>query len=267
MKTVFDPVFQGLQIDWHHDREVEFIGPAVLKGLAFNTAATCKLKNKVISYVYPITASRAQGTLTLEYRTSPFSWPSQWEAVPGKLTIEFADDASLEPAKVTWWNEDTSESSLLERGKEWVYVGPPTVPVVLKVRGRLHTLRLQRPAQQALRNKLISTFASCQITDTRCLSTLEACHIVPVGNGGDDSMANALLLRRDLHALFDAGLLRLRQETDSWSIELDPRVTDRCYQSLRKLSLPADRFRLNTPYLLARAELELRSVSADKVGS
>jgi hypothetical protein len=267
IRKVFDGDFHGLQIYWGDAKEVEFIGPAVLRGLSFNTAATCKLGHKIISYVYPVSASRTQENLTLEYKASPSSWPASWEAVPGTLTIQFDDEVSLEPIKVTWWNQDTGESCSLEPGKEWVYVEPPPPPdLKSSIRGRLLTSRLERPKQQALRNKLIASFSGCQITGATCLSTLEACHIVPVRNGGDDTLANALLLRRDIHALFDAGLLRLRQKADCWHIELAPQVSDSCYQFLHAVSLPLETFRLNTEHLLARTKLESRARSADWEG-
>ena len=45
----------------------------------------------------------------------------------------------------------------------------------------------------------------CAITRERTLPALEAAHIRPYKNGGDHEARNGLLLRRDLHKLFDDG--------------------------------------------------------------
>jgi|HubBroStandDraft_6_1064221.scaffolds.fasta_scaffold1813619_1 hypothetical protein len=45
----------------------------------------------------------------------------------------------------------------------------------------------------------------CVVTHERTLPALEAAHIRPYGEGGEHEPSNGLLLRRDLHSLFDAG--------------------------------------------------------------
>jgi putative restriction endonuclease len=47
----------------------------------------------------------------------------------------------------------------------------------------------------------------CAVTRERTLPALEAAHIRPYGDGGEHRVDNGLLLRRDLHALFDRGYL------------------------------------------------------------
>lgn len=45
----------------------------------------------------------------------------------------------------------------------------------------------------------------CAVTRERTLPALEAAHIRPYGDGGAHKARNGLLLRRDIHSLFDAG--------------------------------------------------------------
>ena len=45
----------------------------------------------------------------------------------------------------------------------------------------------------------------CAVTRERTLPALEAAHIRPYAEGGDHEARNGLLLRRDIHSLFDAG--------------------------------------------------------------
>ena len=46
---------------------------------------------------------------------------------------------------------------------------------------------------------------SCAVTGERTLPALEAAHIVPYSEGGSHDAKNGLLLRRDIHSLFDGG--------------------------------------------------------------
>lgn len=45
----------------------------------------------------------------------------------------------------------------------------------------------------------------CAVTRERTLPALEAAHIHPYAEGGEHEARNGLLLRRDIHSLFDAG--------------------------------------------------------------
>jgi putative restriction endonuclease len=49
----------------------------------------------------------------------------------------------------------------------------------------------------------------CAITGERTLPALEAAHIKPFGEGGSHDPQNGLLLRRDIHALFDVGYVTI----------------------------------------------------------
>ena len=67
----------------------------------------------------------------------------------------------------------------------------------------------------------------CAVTQERTLPALEAAHIRPYGNGGEHEAQNGILLRRDIHSLFDAGYVtvtpdlhfevsrRIREEFDN----------------------------------------------------
>ena len=45
----------------------------------------------------------------------------------------------------------------------------------------------------------------CAVSKERTLPALEAAHIRPYSDGGDNEASNGLLFRRDIHSLFDAG--------------------------------------------------------------
>jgi putative restriction endonuclease len=75
----------------------------------------------------------------------------------------------------------------------------------------------------------------CAVTRERTLPALEAAHIKPYGDGGEHRVDNGLLLRRDLHALFDKGYVTV---TPDLRLEVSRRIREefengRDYYALR----------------------------------
>lgn len=66
---------------------------------------------------------------------------------------------------------------------------------------------LLRPGQLALRTKMLALYGRCEISGETEHDALEAAHIIDHSASGSSIVENALLLRADLHALFDAGKL------------------------------------------------------------
>lgn len=66
---------------------------------------------------------------------------------------------------------------------------------------------VQRPGQQAFRDTLLTAYGCCQVTGTTVIETLEAAHIHPDRGPVTNHISNGLLLRADLHCLFDVGLM------------------------------------------------------------
>jgi putative restriction endonuclease len=63
----------------------------------------------------------------------------------------------------------------------------------------------------------------CAVTRERTLPVLEAVHIKPFAAGGDHEVANGLLLRRDLHVLFDRGYVTV---TPDYRFEVSRRIRE-----------------------------------------
>lgn len=113
-------------------------------------------------------------------------------------------------------------------------------------------LRRLRPGQGEFRRRLIEAVgARCLISGEEVEEVLEAAHIDPHAETGDDRLENGLLLRADLHALFDAALLAV--EPESLTVAIHPNARERQYREFhgRRLSLPAD-------WPIRRAALERR---------
>ncbi len=94
----------------------------------------------------------------------------------------------------------------------------------------------------------------CAVTGERTLPVLEAAHIRPYADGGEHRVDNGLLLRRDLHTLFDRGYVTV---TPSYSLEVSRRIREefengRDYYALqgKELRPPEDRFEPPSPEFL-----------------
>ena len=84
----------------------------------------------------------------------------------------------------------------------------------------------------------------CAVTRERTLPALEAAHIRPYGDGGAHEARNGMLLRRDIHSLFDAGYVTVTPDLD---FEVSRRIKEefengRHYYALhgQRISAPAD---------------------------
>jgi putative restriction endonuclease len=63
----------------------------------------------------------------------------------------------------------------------------------------------------------------CAVTGERTLPALDAAHIRPYADGGDHETRNGLLLRRDIHSLFDAGYVTV---TPEYHFEVSRRIRE-----------------------------------------
>ena len=64
---------------------------------------------------------------------------------------------------------------------------------------------------------------SCAVTSERALPVLEAAHIKPYAEGGEHRIDNGILLRSDVHRLFDKGYMTI---TPDMNIEISRRIKE-----------------------------------------
>ncbi len=75
----------------------------------------------------------------------------------------------------------------------------------------------KRQGQPAFRAALLQAYESrCAITEADTIEVLEAAHITPFSEGGPMTTDNGLLLRSDVHTLFDLGLIAV--DTNQWAL-------------------------------------------------
>lgn len=94
-----------------------------------------------------------------------------------------------------------------------------------------------RRGQNKFRNSLIKAYnGACAVTGSKTIEILEAAHIVPYKGNNTNKIQNGLLLRSDIHTLFDLGLLTIIPET--FEIKLHSSVKAPEYLQYNNLRLP-----------------------------
>ncbi|HHR0843562.1 TPA: HNH endonuclease [Klebsiella aerogenes] len=85
----------------------------------------------------------------------------------------------------------------------------------------------KRRGQKAFRDNLISQTAKCAVTGCKIVDILEAAHISAYKNDTHNHVSNGLLLRCDMHTLYDLDLFAINP--DSLIIYFAPQIQDKEY--------------------------------------
>lgn len=99
---------------------------------------------------------------------------------------------------------------------------------------------VERAGQGAFRDMLLEAYGHrCAISDCDAPDALEAAHISPYRGAHTDRIDNGLLLRADLHTLFDRGLLGI--DGDDWTVVVAPTLRGTVYGGLagQRIRAPA----------------------------
>lgn len=103
-------------------------------------------------------------------------------------------------------------------------------------REKIARLVAKRRGQPEFRKKLILAYNSrCAISGCRAIAALEAVHIVPYKGPQTNHVSNGLLLRADLHTLFDVGLLAI--DSTNMTVLVHPALASTEYEIFAGKSL------------------------------
>jgi hypothetical protein len=98
--------------------------------------------------------------------------------------------------------------------------------------GRKPTISYTRQGQQIFRECLLNRFGSvCAFTGANPPGALDAAHLYMFSGAPEHDLSGGLLLRCDLHALFDRDLITI--DPDAWTIDLAPELHN--YPALKAL--------------------------------
>lgn len=163
----------------------------------------------------------------------------------------FLDESDWFPAPVInaptkCFRADEEEGSTLWKAVK-AHLESDAYPPILNDNARFGAPHLiqSRLGQGAFRAKVTDNYARrCAVTQERTLPALEAAHIKPYRDHGGHDVQNGLLLRRDIHSLFDTGYVTV---TPDHHFEVSDRIREefengRHYYDLhgRQISLPKD---------------------------
>lgn len=125
------------------------------------------------------------------------------------------------------------EDSLPYEGRASAAAPSPTVELAILTVDRRTTrtqVSVTRPGQSSFRSDMLNRFGGeCCISGCRVETLLEAAHIIPYRGDQSDDVTNGLLLRVDLHRLFDAHLVTINPNT--FTVEVANSVEDTGYQA------------------------------------
>ncbi|MGY0574198.1 HNH endonuclease [Bradyrhizobium sp. RDM12] len=146
---------------------------------------------------------------------------------PGTVRFFLGESAgSMTIAEVRW----------ADPGKKFVHLEPaPAVDLVTaddverrREIDRLERIAKHRPEQVRFRSELFSIYnGACAVTGCTIPEALQAAHLETLDGKDINDPCNGILLRADIHELFDAGLLSLSR--DGLNIEISELLTDDYY--------------------------------------
>lgn len=111
----------------------------------------------------------------------------------------------------------------------------------------------KREGQDRFRTRLMDAYgARCAITGYDAPETLEAAHIYPYRGPATNVVSNGLLLRSDMHKLFDRGAIAVNEI--SWNVLVKPHLLVTRYAGLASLRLRLPREQSSRPSTAALRE-------------
>lgn len=151
--------------------------------------------------------------------TEPFFWPEeQWIPIPSDWAPNIVQGKSYDDAEApgrALWHEVLARLALDPRLREIKEEGP---------RYGAEYLARARLGQGAFRVLVTDAYQKrCAISGERTLPVLQAAHIRPYAAAGPHRVSNGLLLRSDLHILFDRGYVTVTPEL---RVEVSKRIKE-----------------------------------------
>jgi putative restriction endonuclease len=159
-----------------------------------------EMRSRIARYRRGDPSDRSDFEIGCRILTQPFFFDeADWLSVPASWSpniVSFKTYNAGDAEGLALWD------AVNDRLNHWKF------PRIAEAQARFGKPQLIRPrlGQGAFRVIVTDNYQRrCAITQERTLPALEAAHIRPYGDGGEHEARNGLLLRRDIHSLFDAG--------------------------------------------------------------
>jgi putative restriction endonuclease len=140
--------------------------------------------------------------------------PKNWS----KNIVKGKSYSTEEPIGANVWDQVLERLGDLDHREGELVINEPGVQY-----GKMIEIR-SRIGQSAFRAMVTDAYKyRCAITKEKTLPVLEAAHIKPYSNSGPNLTKNGLLLRSDMHILFDKGYMTV---TDDHRVEVSQRIRE-----------------------------------------
>ncbi|HJV26312.1 MAG TPA: HNH endonuclease [Aromatoleum sp.] len=187
-------------------------------GAANGARSAHEMRTRIARYRRADPGDRSDFAIGCRILTQPFFFDEpDWIPVPSSWSPNIVSFK-------TYNTDDADGLALWEAIND--RLNQPRFPAVAEPPVRFGAPQLIRPrlGQGAFRVLVTDIYERrCAVTGERTLPALEAAHIRPYGDGGEHAARNGLLLRRDVHSLFDAGYVTV---TPSLHFEVSRRIKE-----------------------------------------
>ena len=174
-----------------------------------------EMRSRVAKYRHPSDEKSIDYKIGCILLEQPFFFPeNSWIAVPSDWKSNIVQgrryDLATEPG-LTLWNRLHLNMLLSPPVRDEARYGEPV-------------LTLPRLGQGSFRVMVTDAYERrCALTNEKTLPALDTAHIKPYSESGQHIVSNGILLRRDLHALFDKGYITI---TPSNKVEVSHRIKE-----------------------------------------
>lgn len=220
-----------IRVQWHYGIERLIFDPLALPrvGAVIKTTEFWPDDNKTVEYNVEITVSkhRQDGGFRLALKYSKDLNPELAKENIYWGTATYDVPAKLGKAKIQW------HCAGKDRSRDGKLIGTILREEEERIFDRESYDRIKR-AQKDFRKKICIEGKSCAITGIKTEDVLQAAHVLDVCDGGKDEPENGMLLRADLHLLFDKRLFSIvHTGKNKGKIKTDPCLPDEYAQFLK----------------------------------
>jgi putative restriction endonuclease len=191
-------------------------------GEANGAANLPEMRQRILRYRDLPTGNRDPIEIGCRILTQPFFWPEElWLRPPPSWKpniVRFKTFTTDDDEGLALWG------AVQERNAASITPIAPGLAATPLPRYGEPTLIRPRLGQGGFRMMVTGLYErKCAITRERTLPALEAAHIRPYNEGGEHAASNGILLRRDIHSLFDAGYVTV---TPKFEFEVSRRIKE-----------------------------------------
>lgn len=179
---------------------------------------------------------QTKGKPNVQYRVLGLALVESWQDGVFRLR-------SLPPSNIQeYLNYEGPEQEQLARVRAEVEAKGDLDPSsIADQRNRVLAAIVRRQGQQAFRSALLEAYEGyCVMTGCSATQALEAAHIIPFAGPATNTTANGLLLRADIHTLFDLGLISVSRVDKTIRVSSVLDGTDYAQLSGRRIRDPRD---------------------------